>query len=45
MMFSIVIPTFKRNELLRKCLNSLSMQSYKDFEVVIVNDDPFEIYL
>lgn len=42
-MFSIVIPTFKRNELLRKCLNSLSMQSYKDFEVVIVNDDPFEI--
>ena len=36
--FSVVIPTCDRPESLRKALNSLASQTYKNFEVVVVND-------
>lgn len=39
-MFSIVIPTFKRKDKLLECLNGLSSQTFTQFEVIVVNDDP-----
>ncbi|HTN20547.1 MAG TPA: glycosyltransferase family 2 protein [Pelobium sp.] len=36
--FSIVIPTFNREEGLRRCLNSLTLQTFKDFEVIVCDD-------
>jgi len=38
MEISIIIPTFNRAEILKKCLDSLSNQTYKNFEVVIIDD-------
>jgi glycosyltransferase involved in cell wall biosynthesis len=35
---SIIIPTFNREKLLEQCLENLVHQTYKDFEVCIVND-------
>jgi len=35
---SVVIPTWKRDDLLRKCLESLRRQTLPDFEVVIVSN-------
>jgi GT2 family glycosyltransferase len=42
---SVVIPTFKRPYLLRKCLSSLAKQNFvaEDYEVLIVSDGPDEI--
>ena len=37
MKFSIAIPTFK-STFLKECIDSVLAQSYKDFEVIIVND-------
>lgn len=37
-MISIVIPTFKRPDLLERLLNSISMQTFNTFEVIIVDD-------
>jgi len=34
----VVIPTWKRGDLLRKCLESLRRQSFTDFETVIVSN-------
>ncbi len=36
--FSVVIPTYNRSELLSHTLDALSMQSFSDFEVIIVDD-------
>jgi glycosyltransferase involved in cell wall biosynthesis len=38
-MVSIVIPTYKRPDLLRRAVKSVLVQTYVDFEVIIVNDD------
>jgi hypothetical protein len=38
-MFSIIVTTFNRPELLRDALNSIGQQSFKDFEVILVNDN------
>lgn len=38
MKFSIVIPVYNVEEYIDKCLNSVLNQTYKDFEVIIVND-------
>ncbi len=35
--FSVVVPTFNRNEDLARCLGCLSRQTYQDFEVIISN--------
>ena len=37
-MFSIIIPTFNREKLLNRALLSLRNQSYKNFEIIIVDD-------
>lgn len=36
--FSIIIPTYNRAELLKRCLNSLVEQTFKDFEVLVCDD-------
>jgi len=38
MRFSIVIPVYNVEKYLRKCLESVVNQTYKDFELIIVND-------
>lgn len=40
MKFSIIIPTYNRVNLLAKALESVSMQTYRDYEIIIVNDNP-----
>ena len=35
---SVVIPTWKRGDMLRRCLESLQRQSFLDFEVVLVSN-------
>lgn len=37
-MFSVVIPTYNREDLLKECLQSLSNQSFKAFEVLVCDD-------
>ena len=39
-MFTIIIPTHERPELLARCLRSLSAQTWRDFTVVVVADSP-----
>lgn len=40
MKFSIITPTFKRKGLLERAVASLVAQTYKDWEMIIVNDSP-----
>ena len=35
---SVVIPTYNRKGLLKRCIDSLLNQSYKDFEIIVVDD-------
>ena len=42
MKFSIITPTFKRKDLLTRAMNSLLQQTYQDWEMIIVNDSPFD---
>ncbi|MEM3908056.1 MAG: glycosyltransferase family 2 protein [Nitrososphaerota archaeon] len=37
---SVIVPTYRRHEKLKNCLDSLSKSSYKNIEVIVVNDDP-----
>lgn len=37
-LFSIVIPTFNRKSSLNRCLDSLSKQTFKNFEVIVCDD-------
>lgn len=36
--FSIIIPVYNTEKYIDKCLNSVFNQSYKDYEVIVVND-------
>ncbi|MDW8053715.1 MAG: glycosyltransferase family 2 protein [Anaerolineae bacterium] len=38
MRFSIVIPTYNRRELLRRCLSGAVSQDYPNYEVIVVDD-------
>ena len=35
---SVIIPNFNGEAFLENCLNSLKEQSFKDFEIIIVDD-------
>jgi hypothetical protein len=35
---TVVIPTYSRTDLLEECLESLSIQTFKDFSVIVVDD-------
>lgn len=37
-MISVIIPTYNRKNQISECLNSIFMQSYKNFEIIIVDD-------
>ena len=36
--FSIIIPTYNQGTFLSKCLKSIFQQSYKDFEVIVIDN-------
>lgn len=38
-MFSIVIPLFNKEKFIAETLHSVVLQSYHDYEVIIVNDN------
>lgn len=40
MKFSVITPTFKRPEKLRRALRSVILQQYVDWEMIVVNDNP-----
>jgi len=37
-MISIIIPTYNEKSVLEKCIESLGLQTYRDFEIVVVDD-------
>jgi glycosyltransferase involved in cell wall biosynthesis len=39
---SVIVPTRKRNHLLPRCLQSLYAQTFQDFEIVLIDDNPPE---
>ena len=39
---SVIIPTYKRKEKLAHCLESVFNNTYKNIEVIVINDDPNE---
>ena len=39
---SVVVATYKRDKSLEKTLESLSKQTYKDFEIILVDDNADE---
>src|SRR3972149_5566353 len=38
MKISVIIPTYNETSVIGECLRSLSKQSYKDFEIIVVDD-------
>jgi glycosyltransferase involved in cell wall biosynthesis len=40
MKFSIITPTYRRNDLLKRATSSLFAQTYPDWEMIIINDSP-----
>ncbi len=42
MKFSIIIPTYNRIELLEKAIQSVIKQTYLNFEIIVVNDNPLD---
>lgn len=41
-LISVILPTRKRNHLLPRALKSLFAQTFNDFEIIIVDDNPLE---
>lgn len=37
--FSIVVPTFNQSSLLKKCLQSIANQTYKNYEVIVIDNN------
>ena len=40
---SVIVPTYNRPDQLRKCLKSISEQTYKNIEVVVINDNGLDV--
>lgn len=40
---SVIVPTFNRPELLRRCLRGLAVQTTTDLEVIVVNDGGLDV--
>jgi len=38
MLFSVIIPVYNMEQLLARCLDSLINQTYKDIEIILIND-------
>ncbi len=38
MKFSVIVPTYNRQDLLRQCLTALLAQDYPDYEIIVVDD-------
>ena len=36
--FSIIIPTFNRKDIIKKCIDSVIDQSFKNFEIIVVDN-------
>ena len=36
--YSFIVPVYNTKKYLKKCLNSLVKQTYKDFEIIVIND-------
>lgn len=43
MTFSVIIPTFKRIHLLKNAVESVLHQTFQNFELIVVNDNPNDI--
>ena len=39
---SVLVPTYKRSDLLPRALDSILAQTYKNIEIVVVDDNPPE---
>ena len=37
-MISVIVPVYNVEEYLEECLDSIQSQSFKDFDVILVND-------
>ena len=37
-MISVIVPVYNVDKYLNKCINSILGQTYKDFELILVND-------
>ena len=40
MLVSIIIPYYKKKKFIKKTINSILRQSYKSFEIILINDQP-----
>lgn len=38
MRFSVIVPMYQAQNFLQKCLQSIAVQSFKDFEALLVDD-------
>lgn len=38
MMFSVIVPCYNSKDFIRKCISSILAQSYRDFEIVLIDD-------
>jgi len=42
---SVIVPTCRHPEILKKAVKSILMQTYHNFEIIVVNDGSYDIYL
>ncbi|MCD7951058.1 MAG: glycosyltransferase [Erysipelotrichaceae bacterium] len=42
-MFSIIVPVYQVEKYLNDCINSILNQSYKDYEIILVDDGSYDL--